>query len=582
MMGMIKTTGLRRIGVALLVLIFAGRSVGARAQDGPPSIAPLPSAPVVATPASGTTNQELLERLLKMEDRLNQVTKQNEQLLKLGDRLDQVTKQNEQLSREVRELRSANGAPNAEVNAPFDATRPNTSEGGSSANRGTTGGMPPATSGGGSASGGGDPTTSGSAQLVGNRHLGKSAFLGGSYDFENDGFRWATPDDEVTLGFRALQQVDARVYANPNQEYASSGIFNPRTRFYFEGNLTRPVSYEFSLQHTYNTTNLLDSYFNYRVSDGLQFRFGRSKTPFDYEWYRIHIWQTLAPERSPFAQNFGGNRRFGFAGWGSLFDNRLEYAIGTFNGQRNGFTPFSSHQDIMAFVNFKPFEQNPDSILRNLQLGGSQDAGIENNPLSPAVLTTSAPATPLPLIPGSASVPFLAFNNGVVERGVRALWELHVAYYYKGLSFLGAWDTGFQDYARGSSGPAPVRVPTGGYFAQFGYILTGETIRDRMLIEPLRPFDLRPGHFGPGALEATARFSDLTLGRQVFAGGLANPNLWTNQVQMVDVGLNWYLNKFLKVYIDWEHAIFATPVFYNTGRFQKSNDLFWIRCQLFF
>jgi hypothetical protein len=25
---------------------------------------------------------------------------------------------------------------------------------------------------------------------------------------------------------------------------------------------------------------------------------------------------------------------------------------------------------------------------------------------------------------------------------------------------------------------------------------------------------------------------------------------------------------------DWEHAIFGDPVFYNTGRFQKSNDLY--------
>lgn len=434
----------------------------------------------------------------------------------------------------------------------------------------------------GSASGNGDPTGSGGAQFIGNSHLGRSPLLGGSYDFENDGFRWGTQDDEITLGFRALQQLDARIYANSDQKYAGGGIFNPRTRFYFEGNLTRPVSYEFSLQHSYSTTNLLDCYINYRVSEGLQLRFGRFKTPFDYEWYRLHIWQTLAPERSPFAENFGGNRRFGFAGWGSLFDNRLEYAIGTFNGQRNGFTPFSSHQDVMAFLNFKPFEHDPDSLLRNLQAGGSLDAGIEDNPPSPAVLMTSAPATPLPLSPGLASVPFLAFNNGVVERGFRALWELHVAYYDKGLSFLGAWDTGFQGYAQGNSGPPPIRVPTGGYFAQVGYLLTGETIRDRMLVEPLRPFDLRPGHFGPGAIEATARFSDLTLGRQAFVGGLADPNLWTRQVQMVDVGLNWYLNKFLKVYGDWEHVMFATPVFSNTGRFQKANDLFWIRCQIFF
>jgi hypothetical protein len=57
------------------------------------------------------TNQELLERLLKMEDRL-----------------DQVTKQDEQFSREVREFRSANGGRNAEVDAPVDAMQPNTNE----------------------------------------------------------------------------------------------------------------------------------------------------------------------------------------------------------------------------------------------------------------------------------------------------------------------------------------------------------------------------------------------------------------------------------------------------------------------
>src|SRR5262249_14142069 len=152
---------------------------------------------------------------------------------------------------------------------------------------------------------------------------------------------------------RALQQLDARIYANSNQEFASSGIFNPRTRFYFEGNLTRPISYEFSFQHTYATTNLLDSYLNYRFNDGFQLRLGRYKTPFTYEWYRVHIWHTLAPERSLFATNFEGNRRFGFMGWGSAFDNWA------------GF------------------------FLQNLQFGGSVDAGIENNPLSPAVLTTS-------------------------------------------------------------------------------------------------------------------------------------------------------------------------------------------------
>jgi len=51
---------------------------------------------------------------------------------------------------------------------------------------------------------------------------------------------------------------------------------------------------------------------------------------------------------------------------------------------------------------------------------------------------------------------------------------------------------------------------------------------------------------------------------------------------MVDVGFNWYLNKFIKMQFDWEHAIFGNPVFYNIGRFQKSNDQYWMRLQVYF
>jgi phosphate-selective porin OprO/OprP len=68
----------------------------------------------------------------------------------------------------------------------------------------------------------------------------------------------------------------------------------------------------------------------------------------------------------------------------------------------------------------------------------------------------------------------------------------------------------------------------------------------------------------------------------VFTAGLADPTRWTNRAQLVDAGMNWYLNKFVKVYFDWEHAIFATPVFSNAGPSQRSNDLFWIRTQVYF
>jgi phosphate-selective porin OprO/OprP len=195
-------------------------------------------------------------------------------------------------------------------------------------------------------------------------------------------------------------------------------------------------------------------------------------------------------------------------------------------------------------------------------------------PSAAAVNSTSAA--------NSATVPFLAFNNGVTERGPRALWELHTAYYYGGLTLLAAWQAGYESYARGATGSS-TRIPINGWFAQAGYILTGETLRDRTLIDPLHPFDLRPGRFGLGAFEVTARYSELELDPRVFTAGLADPNLWTNRAEMTDVGFNWYLNKFVKIYFDWEHAMFAQPVLYRPGpSLQKTSDLFWLRAQVYF
>jgi phosphate-selective porin OprO and OprP len=126
------------------------------------------------------------------------------------------------------------------------------------------------------------------------------------------------------------------------------------------------------------------------------------------------------------------------------------------------------------------------------------------------------------------------------------------------------------------------RIPIDGWFVQAGYIFTGTTIRDRTLVDPVHPFDLRPGRFGLGAFEPTARYSELTLDRRVFTDGLADPNLRTNQARLVGVGFNSYLNKFVKIYFDWEHALFGSPVFSSNGRSQTSNDLYWIRTQIYF
>ena len=81
---------IRWISMVLLGWTLAGHCTDAMGQEGSPPVAPDDPIPPTAVSTS-EPQQELLDRLRKMEQRL-----------------DQVTKQNEELSREVQELRSMN------------------------------------------------------------------------------------------------------------------------------------------------------------------------------------------------------------------------------------------------------------------------------------------------------------------------------------------------------------------------------------------------------------------------------------------------------------------------------------------
>jgi phosphate-selective porin OprO/OprP len=311
------------------------------------------------------------------------------------------------------------------------------------------------------------------------------------------------------------------------------------------------------------------------------FKIGRYKVPYTYEYYAISVQDLMAPERSLYNVNYSLNRQYGFMGWGQLMKKRLDYAVGIFNGGRRSFEDTNSEKDVMAYMNFRPFGNSEElPFLQNLNLSASTDFGNQNNPLTPQALKTAANPSNNP---GAllASPSFLTFNNNIMEIGNRDLWDLNIAYYYKGLSLLGAWDWGFTDYALANT-RNKTRLPVTGYYVQAAYFLTGEEILRRSQVKPLHPFDLRKGKFGTGAFEVHSRFSEIHLGQQVFTHGLADPNLWTNQAYAIDTGLNWYLNLYVKVFFDWQHAVFGSPVASGPGQFQKTSDLFWLRCQIYF
>ncbi|MBX6314761.1 MAG: porin, partial [Isosphaeraceae bacterium] len=391
------------------------------------------------------------------------------------------------------------------------------------------------------------------------------------------GFALETDDAEFLFEFHDLTQLDGRFYQQGGQQPVADTFTVPRQWYIFSGRLTKPYEYYASLAQAFDGLSILDVYLNVNYDRRLQYRVGRFKTPFTYEFYAEPTPALANGEWSLFFNNFGINRDLGMMAWGELFQYRLDYAVGLFNSTRNGLLDLSDPKDAIAFLNLAPFETRTGSPLQNFNIGASADYGIPHHVPIPQVLRTIVPTAGNTAI----GIPFLAFADNVLASGPRALWSLHGAWYYKHLSLIGEWQSGFQDYVRVGS-PTRTHLPIESFYIQAAYLLTGETVASRGLVRPRRPFDLRRGKVGPGAWELAGRYSLLELGPQVFTDGLADPNLWSNRVYAIDLGVNWYWNQYIRVLFDWQHAEFGDPVLYRPGGLQKTSDLFLIRFQVWF
>jgi phosphate-selective porin OprO and OprP len=391
------------------------------------------------------------------------------------------------------------------------------------------------------------------------------------------GFQLQTRDEEFQLQFHDLTQVDGRFYTKGEQVPITSTFLIPRQWFIFSGRLSKPFEYYTSIAEGIDSLNILDVFLNINFDKRLQFKIGRYKTPFTYEFYNLPINAFITPERSLFFNNFGLNRDIGLMAWGSMFDNRFDYALGIFNGTRNGYVDSNDFKDFVGLLNYRPFATWTDHPLENLSFGGSTDTGLENNVPIPQVFRTNVATT------GNLAIgpEFLALNKNVMESGLRTFWSLYMAYYYQRLSLVAEWESGYDSFGIANQ-QYHTRVPVQSFYVMGGYFLTGETVSSRGIVKPLRDFDVRRGRRGPGAIELIGRYNYLNIGRDIFTAGLADPALWTNQLYTVDAGANWYWTQFIKVYMGWQHAGFGNAVSFAPERFQNSSDQFWLRFQIYF
>ena len=197
-------------------------------------------------------------------------------------------------------------------------------------------------------------------------------------------------------------------------------------------------------------------------------------------------------------------------------------------------------------------------LLRGLAFGLSGGVGVENEALS----TTSS--TP-PIITTPATVTWFAYNTGVMANGVRDRISPELIYFYHSFGFASQYY--HQDQMFQAAAP---QVPAGGR-ALRRLLRHGDLSPDGRAADRIQPADrtdpsLRPLQAGgfAGAWEVLFRVDRMAVGESAFTAGLAN-NTGTDQSieprgHETTLGINWYLTKWVRAQLNWEHANFASPV----------------------
>ncbi|HTL57829.1 MAG TPA: porin [Candidatus Limnocylindrales bacterium] len=377
----------------------------------------------------------------------------------------------------------------------------------------------------------------------------------------DQGFSLASANGNFALQLKGVLQVDSRTYFNDHGTVGNDGFILRRVRPVLQGTVFR--DFDFLFVPDFGTANnggnggnaptpqIQDAYLNYRYNNALQIQGGKFKAPIGLE--QLQADRDVNFNERALPTDLVANRDLGFELHGDLFKGVASYAAGIFNGAgdaRN--SSLSAYQDNKAFEGrlfFQPFKTTSLSALQGFGLGvaGSYQKDQGTNTLS------------LPSNNGYATVGqqlFFAYNptnRSVLADGEH--WRLSPQgyYYYGPFGLLGEYVISDQKVSLAGAGlKTSAFLEHTAWQVAGSWVMTGEDATYGSVV-PRRAFDPRNG--GWGAWQLVARYSELNIDDATFPL-FSNPLTSAHAAKEWSVGLNWYLNRNIKVSTSFSHTDF--------------------------
>jgi phosphate-selective porin OprO/OprP len=375
------------------------------------------------------------------------------------------------------------------------------------------------------------------------------------------GLQVRSSDSNFVFRARGYVQVDARYYPEPVPGAVLPDTFLiRRARPIFEGTVFDRFDYrvmlDFGAQASLSTANnslLQDAYVTARLWPELQVVAGKMKEPVGLE--RLQSGANLLFLERGYPTQLLPNRDVGFALQGDLFEGALNYVVGGFNGVADGgsgdFDTSDRDKDVAARVFAHPFKHSNVDGLKGLGVGVSGTYGTHEGALRPY----ASQGLQRILAYRSGAGTSVATAN-IVGDGTN--WRFSPqGYYYVGPFGL------FAEYAYSSqevrrddgTAPAYADLAHSAWQVAASWFLTGEE-NSFKAITPKHNF--APATGGWGALEIAARVGQIDFDDETFPL-FANPATSASRATSYGAGLNWHLNRNVKLSLGYDYTEFEAP-----------------------
>lgn len=347
-----------------------------------------------------------------------------------------------------------------------------------------------------------------------------------------------SPDGENRVNLGGFFHLDGRFPANGSSKSSDAFLFR-RARISLDGFVAR--YWEFKIEadladKSSGKTYFTDVYVNWHYFEEFQVKAGNFKAPFSLE--ELTSDNSLRFIERSALNSLVPSRKSGVAIAGKPVPaGVLAYNIGVFSGSQTGSfmtvarlaLDFSKQQDL--------------GILQYVSIGGN------------AVYDHDAGSTVGTSFSTDLRSKFFAYNSGVTSAGGTCLTGGDISFWRGPFGFVAEYMAADQQLRR--TGSPDTNVTNDGWYAQASCVLTGEEASVKG-VKLVNEFDLSKGTWG--AFEIAGRYTRVNIDKNVFARSFADPSKYTDGSDICTGGLNWYLNKYLKLMFEYEHARFDSPL----------------------